>query len=87
MNGAIAWKVGKAKIMPDSTAKAETAVGSKAAKETTAVCSVVADIGRPVAAPTPLLGDSQAARDIIVRTGATARMRHFERSVMLIKRL
>ena len=86
-NGATAWKASKAKIMPDSTAEAETAVGSKAAKETTVVRSVVADMGRPVAAPTPLLGDSQAARDIIVRPGATARTRHFERSVMLIKRL
>ena len=72
--------------MPDSTAEAETAVRSKAAKETT-VRYVVADMGRPVAAPTPLLGDSQAARDIIVRTRATARTRHFELLVMLMKRL
>ena len=49
VNGAIAWKAGKAKIMPDSTAEAETAVGSKAAMETTAVRSVIADMGRPVA--------------------------------------
>ena len=87
VNGAIAWKAGKAKIMPDSTANAETAVESKAAEETTVVRSVVADMGRPVAAPTLLLGDSQAARDIIGRTGATARTRHFECLVMLIKRL
>ena len=87
VNGAIAWKAGKAKIMPDSTAEFETTFGSKAAKETTAARSVIADMGRPFAAPTPLLGDSQAARDIIVRTGAMARTRHFERSVMLIKRL
>ena len=54
VNGAIAWKAGKAKIMPDSTAEAETAVGSKAVNKTTVVRSVVADIGRPVAAPTLL---------------------------------
>ena len=41
----------------------------------------------PVAGPTPLLGDSQAARDIVIKDSATLRTRHFERSMMTVKRL
>ena len=85
-NGAIARKSGQLKIVPNSTAEAETAFGSKAAKEISAIRSIVGEMGW-VAGPTPLLGDSQAARNIIIRAGAMALTRHFERATMLIKRL
>mmetsp|Transcript_30170 Transcript_30170/g.96204 ORF Transcript_30170/g.96204 Transcript_30170/m.96204 type:complete len:99 (-) Transcript_30170:264-560(-) len=34
-----------------------------------------------------MIGDNQAARDTIVKPGCTARTRHYERAVMLIKHL
>ena len=86
-NNAIAWKAGKPAIVLGSTAHAELAVGSKAANETGAVRSVLSDMRCPVAGPTPLLGNSQAALDIVVKDGATLRTRHFERSTIMIKRL
>ncbi len=86
-NGAIAWTAGKFIIVPGSTAHAELAVGSKAANKTTAVRSVLSDMRCPVAGPTPLLGDSPAARDIVIKDGATLRTRHFERSTMIFKQL
>ena len=48
---------------------------------------VLEDMDRPVKGPTPILGDNQAARDIIVNPGATSRTRYFERATMLVKRL
>ncbi len=45
------------------------------------------DMWCPVAGPTPLLGDSQAARDIVIKDSTTLRMRHFERLTMMIKQL
>ena len=77
-NGAIAWKAGKPTIVPGSTAHAELMVGSKTANETGAVRSVLSDMRCPVAGPTPLLGDSQAARNIIIKDSATLRTRHFD---------
>ena len=41
----------------------------------------------PVAGPTPLLGDSQAARDIVIKDGAPLRTLHFEHLTIIIKRL
>ena len=85
--GAIAWKTGKPTIVPGSTAHAELAGGFKAANQTGAVRSVLSDMRCPVARPTPLLGDSQAACNIVTKVGATLRTRHFERSTMMIKQL
>ena len=75
------------KFICDSTAEAEMAIASKASKETVAVQIVSEEIKRPVVKPTPILIDSQAARDSIVKPGATARTRFFERAITLIKRL
>ncbi|KAL1530378.1 hypothetical protein AB1Y20_001285 [Prymnesium parvum] len=74
--------------MGDSTAEAETAVASKAAKETSvAMRSVSEDVGRCVSGPTVLFGDNKAAYDIIVKAGLTARTRYFERATLGVKRL
>ena len=45
------------------------------------------DAGRPVAGPTPTLGDSKAARDWVVKEGSTKRTRHYDRSIAIVKRL
>lgn len=34
-----------------------------------------------------MIGDNQAARDIIVKPGASAKTRYFDRSIMLVKLL
>mmetsp|Transcript_31677 Transcript_31677/g.77007 ORF Transcript_31677/g.77007 Transcript_31677/m.77007 type:complete len:190 (+) Transcript_31677:476-1045(+) len=86
-NGTICASSRAMKIVPDSTAEAETAVASKAAKETVAVRLVSEDIGRMVKGPTVLLGDNKAARDIVVKAGLSARTRYFERATLGIKRL
>ena len=86
-NGAIAWGARKLRIVRDSTAEAETAVASRAAKETIAVRMILDDIRMGVHGPTPLFGDCQAARDIITKPGSTQRTRYFERSTMLVKQM
>mmetsp|Transcript_44105 Transcript_44105/g.107166 ORF Transcript_44105/g.107166 Transcript_44105/m.107166 type:complete len:1025 (-) Transcript_44105:235-3309(-) len=86
-NGVILASSRPLKIVPDSTAEAETAVASKAAKETTAVRAICEDLRRTVRGPTVLLGDNKASYDIIVKSGLTARTRYFERATLLVKRL
>eukprot|EP00327_Prymnesium_parvum_P011897 CAMPEP_0184377110 /NCGR_PEP_ID=MMETSP0007-20130409/1995_1 /TAXON_ID=97485 /ORGANISM="Prymnesium parvum, Strain Texoma1" /LENGTH=241 /DNA_ID=CAMNT_0026720891 /DNA_START=15 /DNA_END=740 /DNA_ORIENTATION=+ len=86
-NGVVCASSRSLKIVPDSTAEAETAVASKAAKETVAMRSVSEDIGRGVKHPTVMLGDNKAAYDIIVKAGLSARTRYFERATLGVKRL
>mmetsp|Transcript_20002 Transcript_20002/g.49885 ORF Transcript_20002/g.49885 Transcript_20002/m.49885 type:complete len:224 (+) Transcript_20002:5021-5692(+) len=87
MNGAISVSSRALKIVPDSTAEAETAVASRAAKETVAMRLISEDLRRCVTGPTILLGDNKASYDIIVKSGLTARTRYFERTTLLVKRL
>mmetsp|Transcript_30169 Transcript_30169/g.96194 ORF Transcript_30169/g.96194 Transcript_30169/m.96194 type:complete len:154 (-) Transcript_30169:264-725(-) len=87
MGGALTWKASKLKLVADSSAEAETAVGSKAAKAVVAVRAVLDELNTPVTGATAMIGDNQAARDTIVKPGCTARTRHYERAVMLIKHL
>ena len=68
-NGAVAWAARKVRIIPDSTAEAETAVASRAGKDTVAVRMILGDVRVGVYGPTPMLGDSRATRDIITRPG------------------
>jgi hypothetical protein len=86
-NGAIAWSSRKLRIVPDSTAEAETAVSSRAAKDTVAVRMILEDLRACVTGPTALLGDCKATKDIITKPGSTQRTRYFERATMLVKRL
>ena len=86
-NAAIAWKASRSKVVPDdSTAYAKMAVASKTANTVVAIRSVLEGLGYGVAGATPLLGDNQAVRDIIVKNGASAKTRHFERVTMTVKR-
>ena len=86
-NGAIAWGARKLRIVPDSTAEAETAIASRAAKDTVAVRMILEDMRAAVHGPTTMFGDCKATRDIITKPGSTQRTRYFERSTMLVKRL
>jgi len=86
-NGAVAWGARKLRIIPDSTAEAETAVASRAAKDTIAVRMILDDLRAGVYGPTTLLGDCKATKDIITKPGSTQRTRYFERTTMLVKRL
>lgn len=88
-NGVISASFRALKIVPDSTAEAETAIfASKASKETAAMRMVAEDIGRPAVGPTALLGDiNKAAYDIIVKAGLTAQTRYFECATLIVKRL
>ena len=66
--------------------EAETAVGSRAAKTTCFARGLLRFHRRPVAAPTPMLGDNQAMYRMVTQEGATSRTRYYERATMLIKR-
>jgi len=83
-NAAIAWKASRSKVVPDSTAYAEMAVASKTAHTAVAIRFVLEGLGYGVAGPTPLLGDNQAVRDVIVKNGASAKTRHIERAAMTV---
>ena len=86
-NGAIHWAARKVRIIPDSTAEAETAVASRAAKDTVGVRLVLGDLRAGVHGPTVLLGDCKAMRDLIIKPGSTQRTKYFERATLLVKRL
>ena len=87
-NGAIHWVARKVRIIPDSTAEAETAVASRAAKDAVGVRLVRDDIRAGVHGPTVLLGDCKAMRDLIIKPGSTStkRTKYFERATLLLKR-
>jgi hypothetical protein len=86
-NGAIHWAERNLRIVPDSTAEAETAMASRAAKDTVAVRMILGDLRSPVSEATPLLGDCKATKDIITKPGSTQRTKYFERATLLVKRL
>ena len=86
-NGAVMWSAKKLCVVPDSTAEAETAIASRAAKGTVAVRMILEDMRAGVHGPTVLLGDCKAVKDIITKPGSTQRTRHFERTTLLVKRL
>ena len=48
---------------------------------------VLEDVGRTVICPTPVIIDSKATRDVVIKPGASKRTRYFERTTMLIKHL
>lgn len=87
LNGAIGWAAKVLKVVADSTAEAEIAAASRAAKEVVATRSVLQDMGRTVTGATLMLGDCKAARDIVVKPGASAKTRYFDRSILLVKLL
>ena len=73
LNGPLNWRAQTYKVPPDSTAEAEVGWMSKGAKDVAAFRMLLEDAKRPVTGPTPLLGDSKAARDWIVKVSRKAR--------------
>ena len=86
-NQSIQWGSRKLRIVPDSTAEAETTISSRAAKETVAIRMVLKDLRVCVQGPTPILGDCKAVKDIITKPCSTHRTRYFEHATLLVKRL
>jgi len=70
-NGAVAWAAQKLRIVPISTADAETAIASRAGKDTVAIRMIMEDLRAGVQGPTPMLRDCKATRDIITKAGST----------------
>ena len=60
--GAVHWGARKIRTIPDSTAEAETAVASRASKDTVAVRMILGDLRVSVQGPTPMLGDCRATQ-------------------------
>ena len=85
--GAILWAARKVRIIPDSTAEAETANASRAAKDTVAIRMVLGDMRIIVEGATPMLGDCKATKDITTKPGSTPRTKYFERATLLVKHL
>ena len=72
-------------MIPSSTAEAETAQASRAAKGVLAARNVLHCARRPVVGATYLLGDNKAMMDIIKKEGSTQRTRYYERCTMFVK--
>ena len=76
-NGAIDWSAKLITIVPDSSCEAETALASRAAKATCFFTrGLLSFHRRPVAAPTPMLGDNKAMYSLVTQEGASARTRY-----------
>ena len=85
-NGAIIWSAKAFKIVvPDSSAHAETAEGSRASKAGVYMRTVLTGVKRPVQGPTLMLGDNKAMYDMVSKEGTTSKSRHFERATIFIK--
>ena len=71
--------------MPDSTAEAETAQGSKCTKRVIYNRAALRGVGRAVFGPTYICCDNSAMYHLVVKEGTSQRTRHFERATVLIK--
>ncbi len=85
-NGPVIWNVKRSKLIPDSTAEAESVTASRGAKDCTFTRGLLKANGRPVSGPTAAIGDNKAVYDMVQQDGASSRTRHFERSTLLYKR-
>lgn len=85
-NGPAAWCAKALKIVPDSTCEAETAVGSRAVKDSIFIRELLIHNKRRVVGPTATLMDNKAMFDLIQQDGASVRTRYYERATLLIKR-
>ena len=84
-NGAILWSCKKLKVIPDSTAEAETNQGSKCTKDLIFVRAVYDGANRPVSGPSTILVDCAAMHHLVVKEGSSQRPRYYERATILIK--
>ena len=82
--GAVGYQSRKLKIVPQSTAEAETAVYATAAKDLQFIINVLGSDGlqAKINLPIAIHTDNEAAVSTIKNPGATARTRHYERWVL-----
>ena len=84
-NAAVLWASKTLKLVPMSTAEAETAEGSRATKSGMFFKSLMIGVKRKILGPIPFTGDNQAMHQIVEKDGSSHRTRHFERATVLIK--
>ena len=84
-NAAIHWRSRALKVVADSSAHAETAEASSAAKSGVYVRTTAEGVDRPVTGPTAMLGDNSASFDLINKEGSSSKSRHFERATVFVK--
>jgi len=84
-NGALNQHATSLKSEPDSTAEAETAVASRACKDARFHRLLHYDLGRKIMGPSPLLVDNKALYDLVLKPGASAKTRYFERATRFVK--
>ena len=91
MGCAVSWSAKKLKIVPLSSAEAETACGSIACRDLQFVKFVLGDLfmekgGIPMS-PIPVVTDSEATYHGSENPGATGRTRHYERWLFYLREL
>ena len=89
-NAAVSWSSRKLKLIPQSSAEAETACGSTACKDLQFVRFVVNDLAGPqplLRLPIPVVTDNEATALGVRNPGATARTRHYERWLFYLREL
>ena len=87
MGCAVSWSATKTKIVPLSSAEAETACGSIACRDLQFVRFVIGDLGHSISLPLPVITDSEATYLGTENPGATARTRHYERWLFYLREL
>ena len=85
VNGPILWASRKLAVVADSSAEAETAQGSRCAKDMMFGRTFLAGVKRPVLGPSSILVDNSGMYDLVGKDGASSRTRYFERATVLIK--
>ena len=74
----ITWAARKLKIVPQSSAEAETAAACNACKAMQYVRNIMAELGVIIVTPIEVVTDNDATRLSVRNPGATARTRHYE---------
>lgn len=87
MGGAVSWSARRMKIVPLSSAEAETACGSTACRDLQFVRFVLGELGHQLRSPFPVVTDSEATYLGTENPGATARTRHYERWLFYLREL
>ena len=75
------------KIVPLSSAEAETACGSIACRDLQFVRFILGELGHTLTTPFPVITDSEATYLGTENPGATARTRHYERWLFYLRDL
>ena len=87
MGCAVSWSARRMKIVPLSSAEAETACGSIACRDLQFVRFILGELGHTLTTPFPVITDSEATYLGTENPGATARTRHYERWLFYLRDL